>query len=99
MAYDDLLRAGDIRPSKPTPRDIAGMLGTANVRMRHIETSSPVPDICYELAYDVARAAAQAVMAADGPRRSAKAIRRGGALPERGRSVVRPARDRIASGR
>ena len=68
MSYDDLLKAGDIRPSKPTPRDIAGMLGTANVRLRHIEASSPVADVCYELAYDVARAAAQTVMAAEGYR-------------------------------
>ena len=68
MTYDDLLSDGSIRPSRPTPREIAGMLGTGHVRLRHIRATSPEPDVCYELAYDVARAAAQAVMAAEGYR-------------------------------
>ena len=68
MSYEDLLREGQIRPSRPTTRETAGILGTAHVRLRHIRSSSPVPDICYQLAYDVARAAAQAVMAAEGYR-------------------------------
>jgi|LSQX01.3.fsa_nt_gb hypothetical protein len=68
MTYDDLLNKGSIRPSRPTRREIAGMLGTGHVRIRHIRASSPEPDVCYELAYDVARAAAQAVMATEGYR-------------------------------
>ncbi len=68
MTYEELLSDGRIRRFSPTPREISGLLGVGRVRLRHLQEHPGEADVRLELAYDVARAAAEAVMAAEGYR-------------------------------
>ncbi len=68
MGYDDLLSDGSIRSFSPTRREISALIGVAGSRLEELRRSEFPADIGYELAYDVARAAAQALMASEGYR-------------------------------
>lgn len=68
MTYDDLLKEGAIRPFSPSQREISALIRVARTRLEELRRSDFPPDIAYELAYDVARASAQALMASEGYR-------------------------------
>lgn len=73
MSYEDLLSDGLIRSFSPTRREITALIRVAGPRLAELRRGEFPPDIGYELAYDVARASAQALMASEGYRPSAGA--------------------------
>jgi len=68
MAYDDLLREERIRPHKTSPDDITARLTLAHARLGDAGVSALSHDGRFIFAYDAARCAAEAVMAAEGYR-------------------------------
>ncbi|MFO8081170.1 MAG: hypothetical protein R6V07_12830 [Armatimonadota bacterium] len=70
MSYEDLLKDQSIKSYSPTSREITALIEIAHVRLRELRQGEFPPDILYQLCYDVARAAAQALMASEGYRPS-----------------------------
>jgi hypothetical protein len=68
MSYDDLLREGRIRRHRANPDDIATRLTLANARLGDASLDGLSSDGRFVFAYDAARSAAEAVMAAEGYR-------------------------------
>ncbi len=68
MLYEGLLRDQSIKAFSPTSREITALIGVAHTRIRDLGVGNFSPDVVYQLAYDAARAAAQALMASEGYR-------------------------------
>lgn len=68
MPYENLLRDESIKAFRPTSREITALIAIAHTRVRDLGVGDFSPDVVYQLAYDAARAAAQALMASEGYR-------------------------------
>lgn len=68
MSYDDLLHEGRIRPHRAEPEEVTARLTLAHARIGDAGLSGLSSDGRFVFAYDAARSAAEAVMAAEGYR-------------------------------
>lgn len=71
MSYDDLLREGRLRPHRRDLDEVAAKVTLAHARLGDAAVSGLSDDGRFIFAYDAARSAAEAVMAAEGYRPAA----------------------------